>query len=460
MTHRRTKITVPADISDLSTENQQALEELKRVVPLVDALYRKQVPRAGVQTFYPDGLTAREFEKYLVEHPEKRDVLESHFTVVRKNGEQLTAIPYSEEYKRELMEISAGLRVAAQKISHPNLKTFIETRASDFENNDFTPGDLLWIPLSEAPIELTIGPYEEYEDMIWGKKRSFEIVISTVLKEENARLADYQKWAGEFDNELAQKYGYTPGSSTRTMLIVDEVAAGGHSKAGYTPMAYNLPNDTEIKIRAGSKQVFLRNIIRAKFQTITLPIAQLVVSPEVANSFSADDYTLFIIGHELAHGLGLYCKDGLRELGHGLEEGKADVFGLLFLYWLADRGHIPQETARAAAIAKVIDGLRQIRFGQEEAHAIGTIIQYRWLLSHGGLMLKNGKFILDEEKIRASEESLGDAFAQLALSKDYTRAAEFVNVWGKKIEEFEPVLAGLSNIPVDIEPEFEIRGRI
>src|SRR3546814_15965736 len=51
--------------------------------------------------FYPTDLTKAEFDAYLAAHPDQKDALTSGYTVVRRQGDQLVAVPYSEERSEE-----------------------------------------------------------------------------------------------------------------------------------------------------------------------------------------------------------------------------------------------------------------------------------------------------------------------------------------------------------------------
>src|SRR3989344_2048894 len=453
MMKNKIKVSIRANLGGLSKEEKWSLRELQKTAGIIDSLYLKQSPKPEKIDFYPKGLTKEKFEKYLKSHPRERKELESHFTVVRGDLKNLKAIPYSEFYKTDLDKLVGIIINVAKKTKDIKFKRYLLTKADGFRTNDFSKSDLQWINL-KSPIELTIGPYEEYDDFVWGTKRSFELVLSVAIKREKKKVVKFQKWAGDFDKVWAKKYKYKVNGSARTMLIVDEVMAGGHSRIGFIPMAYNLPNDTWIRQKYGSKQVFMRNVMHAKFNNITRKVADIVVDKKIANSFNADDYILSIIRHELAHGFGVYCKNGLRELGHGLEEAKADVYGIVFLYWLADKGYISQKTTFAAAVSKTIDGLRQIRFGQKEAHAIGAVIQYRWLMNCGALKIMSGKFVIDQDKLRMGQESLSEVFADLAFSEDYQKAKKFIAKWGTEIPEFKPIIKKMSKLSIDIIPVF------
>jgi hypothetical protein len=448
-------VQIGADYSHFSKRDKELLRKLMEIAPLVTTLYKKQVPEKGKSVSYPDGLTKEVFKTYLEQHPEQRAELESSYTVVRWVDQKLTAIPYSVFYLAELQKIVELLREAAKVCDHNDLKEFLLARAEAFETNDVVPSEYLWIKVDSAPIEITIGANEEYDDELWAVKRSFEMVLGVVLTKENQELQKYRSWAAEYDLELAAKYGYQPNSPKRTMVMIDEVSAGGSAFGTFVPQAFNLPNDTAIKQVAGSKQVFMRNIMEAKFNKITAIIAQRVVNTEVAERFTASDNIRAIVGHELAHGFGVYLKDGMREFGHMLEEAKADVFGIKLLYWLADRNLITKEEAQSSALAKTVDGLRQMRLGQAEAHAVGAVIQYRWMINCGAIKVENDKLMIDEVLLRNGHETLGDAFVELAATADYEKAKLFVEKWSQPIAELEPILAQLVTVPANIFPIFE-----
>lgn len=53
-------------------------------------------------------------------------------------------------------------------------------RAKAFSTNDYYESDVQWMEVDEAsPLEITIGPYEVYEDALYGYKAAFEAFICT-----------------------------------------------------------------------------------------------------------------------------------------------------------------------------------------------------------------------------------------------------------------------------------------
>ena len=83
------------------------------------------------------------------------------------------AVPYSDEYKGDLTRAANLLKEAANLTDNASLKNFLNLRADAFLSNDYYASDMAWMDL-DAPIDITIGPYETYNDELFGYKAAFE----------------------------------------------------------------------------------------------------------------------------------------------------------------------------------------------------------------------------------------------------------------------------------------------
>ena len=54
----------------------------------------------------------------------------------------------------------------------------------------------------DAPIEVTIGPYETYEDELFGYKAAFEAYMTLRDEAESAKLAKFSQYLQELENNL------------------------------------------------------------------------------------------------------------------------------------------------------------------------------------------------------------------------------------------------------------------
>ncbi len=144
-------------------------------------------PHPAGAGYYPEDMTAAEFEEWLEAHPADREAFTSLFTIIRRDGESLIAVPYSVAY-RERLEIAAReLEAAAAATDNESLRRFLELRAEAFFTDDYYESDKAWMDL-DSDIEVVIGPYETYEDGLFGYKAAFESFVCVAQPEDSARL--------------------------------------------------------------------------------------------------------------------------------------------------------------------------------------------------------------------------------------------------------------------------------
>src|SRR5207247_1245693 len=139
--------------------------------------------------FYPEDMTRAQFEAWAktLSKPE-RERAESFFTVIRRDrAGKLSAVPYSQEYGAELKRCAALLREAAKSTPNESLGRFLNARADAFVSNDYYASDVAWMDL-DAPLDVTIGPYETYQDELFGYKAGFEAYVNLRDEKESARL--------------------------------------------------------------------------------------------------------------------------------------------------------------------------------------------------------------------------------------------------------------------------------
>jgi len=461
-------VSITADTSGLSVDDLGVMMLLIQAAKHVDNIYLLQCGQYGREenvpfdgskpkTFYSSKVTVAGMEAYIEAHPDERDALLSPFSTVGVDMfGHYYAEAYAVRYKSDMERVSDLLSKAAARLDDSPFKTFLELRSRAFMTNQYRESDIAWIHANNGPFEFTVGPYESYADKLFGVKRTFESILGVVLARETEMAQSFQTQVSKFDAFLGQRYGYPTKTTLTPMVVMDEVYASGEAIYDYVPMAYNLPNDRDIHAEVGSKKVFIRNVMAAKFEHISKEIARRTLSASDAEQFDFDTYLRFVIGHESAHGLSFHFDGSVfGPVASAIEEGKADVFGMWFLYYMADIGLLDKNIADVAVMENLNDGLRQIRFGVEEAHAVGAIVQLNWFMKEQALVLTDGGFTFDSARFRDAVMSLGDELYLLAIKKDQALVEAFAATWGKEVPEaIEKLLPRLADIPVDIDPVF------
>ncbi|MGZ8711037.1 MAG: dipeptidyl-peptidase 3 family protein, partial [Thermoanaerobaculia bacterium] len=255
--------------------------------------------------FYPLDMTKDEMEKYLAAHPEQKDALQGLFTVVRRQGDGLVAIPYSVHSREYLEPAAARLREAAALTNNASLRDYLNKLADAFFKDNYRESDIAWMDL-HGPLEVVIGPYEVYEDSLFNWKAAFQSFINVVDRPETDKLAIYAQHLPAMERNLPIPDDHkNPNRGTESPIrVVQEIFTAGDARAGVQTAAFNLPNDEWVRENKGSKKVLLKNVMDAKYRMSGAPIAIRVLDPAQRGLVNFDAYFNFVLFHELSHGLG------------------------------------------------------------------------------------------------------------------------------------------------------------
>ena len=427
----------------------------------------KKLPGAN---FYPENMTREEFESWVKTLSKAdRERAEGFFTVIRRDATgRLKTIPYSQEYKNDLAKAARLMEEAAGLTGNATLKKFLLSRGAAFLSNDYYESDLAWMDL-DAPIDITIGPYETYNDEIFGYKAGFEAYVNLRDDVETEKLKFFGGHLQEIENNLPinPEYRNPKLGSQAPIRVVNQVLSAGDGDHGVQTAAYNLPNDERVVAQKGSKRVMLKNVQEAKFHGTLEPIAKRVLTPASQPDLSFDSFFTHILAHELSHGIGPHqiSVDGrattprqeLKELYSAIEEAKADVTGLFMLQYLYDHKLIEGGAGaeRKLYTTFLASSFRSLRFGLNDAHGKGMAMQVNYLTDKGGFIAReDGRFEVHLDKIKSAVRDLDHDLLTLEATGDYAGAKRMLAELGVVRPAMQKALANLNDIPVDIEPIF------
>ncbi len=423
-------------------------------------------PHPEGANFYPLDLT--DAEKARIQDPAAG--FNGLTTMVRRDqAGQLVAIQYGTFFAERLTEAAGHLRAAADKTENASLKAFLLARADAFLSDDYYVSDGLWMDV-DSPVEVTIGPYETYEDGLFGFKASFEAFVTVTDPVQSQRLAKFKDELPWLEQQLplpdADK---NPNRGSESPIrVVDLVYSGGDTRAGVQTIAFNLPNDERVREAKGSKKVLMRNVMDAKFQKILTPIAARLVADDQLADVTSESFFLHTLWHEMSHGLGpgRIVVDGRetevrlehKDLYSTIEEAKADLMGIWDILALqaAGRDYFPAQITRQQPATYLAGLFRSVRFGIGEAHGAANAIQFNYLLEKGGIVLDeaSGKFRVDHERFFPAVESLLREVLTVQARGDYAGAAALVKTYAVMPAALAKALENLEGIPVDIQPVF------
>ncbi len=429
--------------------------------------------------FYPEDMTAADFEGWVATLPAQEAEQAKGFYSVIRAGEACAApkcyrsVPYSEAYRGDLSRLAALLREAATLTGNASLRRFLNTRADALGSNDYYESDVAWMDL-DAPLDITIGPYETYTDELFGYKAAFEAYVNIRDDRETAKLAFFGKRLQELEDNLPEDPQYRNArlGALSPISVVNQVISSGDGAHDIATAAYNLPNDDRVVQERGSKRVMLKNVQEAKFRQILVPIGERILTAPARKYMRFDWFFTHILAHELMHGLGPHQisvdqratnpRLELKSLYAPIEEAKADVTGLWALQYMLDHAAamklreviaVGPDSERELYSTYLASMFRVLRFGTTEAHGRGMAVQINFLLDHGALhATAGGQFEIDYARIKDAFRDLDHALLTVEAQGDAAGANRLL-LSGAIRPEVQAALDRLSDLPTDVELE-------
>ncbi|MDR3722744.1 MAG: hypothetical protein P4L00_14190 [Candidatus Acidoferrales bacterium] len=375
--------------------------------------------------------------------------------------------PYHAAFGDFLNPMAADLREAADLSDDPAFANFLRLRADALLTDDYYKSDLAWMDLENPKFDVVFAPYETYLDGLLGVKTSYGASVMIRNDAESKKLAVFQKYVPDLQESLPLAHGDLPSERGQRspMEVVDAIYRSGDLLHGYQAVADNLPNDPRIHQEKGSKKIFWKNFMDARVNYVILPLAGRLMPADQAKMVTGEGTLDFVILHEISHGLGpTYVhgtKTDIREaIGPqylGLEESKADITGMTCVKWLVDHGAIPKEKLNEIYASFLGETFRTIRFGIAEAHGAGAMMEISYLTEHGAIRrdASTGLYAADFQKMPAAIASLAKELLEQEATGDRARTENWFKKYAVMPPELAAALAKGSDIPVDVDPDFD-----
>jgi hypothetical protein len=378
-------------------------------------------------------------------------------------------VPYHAAFAEFLKPMAADLREAAALSDDPTFAKFLRLRADALLTDDYYASDIAWLDLVNPKFDVVFAPYEVYDDSLLGVKTTYGASVMIRNDAESQKLALYQKYVPDLQEALPLPAADLPSKRGKQspMEVVDSPYRAGDLLHGYQAVADNLPNDPRIHEEKGSKKIFWKNFMDARVNYIILPLALRTMRSDQAAMASGEGYLADTIMHEISHGLGpafahtaqgkVQINEAIGSSYSALEESKADVVGEFCYGWLIDHGVLLKERRNITYASYVAGIFRTVRFGVAEAHGAGEIMQFNYYVEQGAISrdAATGLYVIDFDKMPAAIASLAKELLEQEATGDRARTDAWFKKYGTMPAELSALLAKTSDIPVDIDPEFD-----
>ncbi|MDY6801219.1 MAG: Zn-dependent hydrolase [Bacteroidota bacterium] len=430
-------------------------ERLNDNKPFIEGFEEKP---AGAN-FYPTDMTKEEFDA--LDANDKTSL----YTLIRRNENgELYTIPYHEAFKNETDKAVELIRKAAELAKDEGFKKYLELRAKALETDDYYQSDVAWMEMKNNDIDFIVGPIENYEDALYGYKAAHESFILIKDQEWSKKLDKFAAFLPQFQEDLPVPQEYkneTPGSDS-DLGVYDAVYYAGDCNAGGKTIAINLPNDEQVRLDKGSRKLQLKNSMKAKFDQILVPIANIVIHPEQRKHVKFDAFFENTMFHEVAHGLGLgntidgkqTVREALKEYYTSIEEGKADILGLYIVDQLYEMGELTSGEVMDNYVTFMAGIFRSARFGIASSHGKANMMRFYYFQEKGAFTKdpETGTYKVNFEKMKTAMNELTKKILIIQGDGDFEQAKAWVEADGKIKEDLQKDLDKINDagIPRDI----------
>ncbi len=433
---------------------------------------KKGLVSGSAVNFYGEGVTSDEVEKFYKSKtnadPERPISWGLNSQLVKNNGKLEERVYKSGGlYGSAIDQVIFWLEKAKSVAENRPQADALALLISYYKTGDLKTWDdynVAWLKATEGNIDYISGFVEVYNDPL-GYRGSFETIVQIKdfdMSAKMEKIADYAQWFEDNTPLIPQhKKKNVVGISYKTVIVAGE--AGDASPS--TPIGVNLPNADWIRAEHGSKSISLGNIIEAyskvggsqrlrEFAHDEEEIELEEAYGEIADKLHTALHE--VVGHasgQINKGIGT-PKETLKSYASTLEEGRADLVGLYFLYnsKIQELGLTDdwKKTGMAAYNEYIRNGLMtqliRIEPGAdiEESHMRNRQWVSAWVYEKGKpdnvieKVVRDGKTyfnIRDYEKLRELFGALLRETQRIKSEGDYAAARDLVEKYGVKVDQ-------------------------
>ena len=424
------EITDP-DMKKYAMINYGPWDRLDGFIPFTDDF----PPRPLGLNFFPNDISQEDF--FALKNDEKY----KPFTSLQRNNDGLLeVVPFHKAYQSQLSKAIVHLKNAANLAESESFKKYLLQRADDLGIDNFDKSDLLWMKLSDNPIDFIAGPISNTEDHLIWTKYSYGAFI---LLRNKAWTQDVEKYTSllpylQKNLPIDAKYKMETPSAEANIVIYDVLYNAGYCNAGNKLIGLNLPIGNNHVNRA--RKLHFKNVMQAKFDGILKPITNLIIDENQRKHVTFKSFFLNTIFYEISNDLGISktingkgtVKDALKEHHNVITELKNDVLRMFFIGQLHDMREMKDTELIDNYVTYMADVFRSIRFGVTDAQGVANMIRFYYFQEHEAFKYnhKSKTYKVNLYKMKKAIASLSTLILEIQGNGDYEAAANLIKEKG------------------------------
>jgi len=391
--------------------------------------------------FYPSNMTMKEYAA--LDNPSKA----SPYTMLRRDilG-QLRVIPYSEFFASDLQHVSNIVREVAPLTSNQNFSKYLKLLADALLTDKYQACTEAWMDCYSSHIDFIAGPIENGDDVLFGNKLSFEALLLLRDSAQSAEVERLNCLTPKLQELLPcdDQYKIRPEHCQADYGVYDVLYLAGEANVPFLPMVVSLPNEKDICIEKGRRKLINKNILKARFNAIMKPIAELLIDHEQSDLVTHKAFFNNAIFRELTYGpIVAYAEfdtimaqqSSTTEYIMDIEEARTSISTLFVAQQLHQMGELHDLTLQQCYVTYLADLLRQVRFGTSTASGRANMLILGYLQNMGAVERTTAdKYRVNFRHIENGVNQLLSDLLQIQITRNYSAATVWI-VSRKFVEE-------------------------
>ncbi|MBI4091255.1 hypothetical protein HY419_00720 [candidate division WWE3 bacterium] len=417
--------------TDNFTKNELRLMGLlKEAGKLIGKIYAQQIGEDGLSgNFYPTDATKEELEESFEFNPM---VLNSYTVVKRDSAGKLFAIPYHEEYLKDLTAVSKLLLDASELSENESFKNYLKIASGALLSGGYEELERAWVAIDEGSrLHLLVGPLGSYSDRLLSLKKAYNFNLTFTSGDGSFNPSNYIEVIRNILPPFASK-GRIDVPPKKIKIRVDDVAAIGGRNSVLPARSVNYPAPYpagERLIREiGVKIVVYTNNIKIRDRNM-LALFREFIHPEIQANFSDDcimDNALrFVLAHEITEAVFQYpgSWERLKGMFNYVYELHSSIVGIKGCGLQVIKGVLTQKDLEAILYIMLVrtfsDYYIKKRTAQIEYYLLGYRVFYNYLMENGAIKIDGSWILTNPGRIYACVDRLANI-----LMKFYSEASE------------------------------------
>lgn len=407
--------------------------------------------------FYPQDVKYLPFISYQAEGK-----LSAYSLITRDNNGDLSVEPYNKVYTTELFKMSVLLKKASDLTYNTSFAEYLTARANALLSNNYYESEVLWMNVKNNKIDFLVGPVETHEDNFLHIKAAFEGYLLLKDEELSSKIQHYADLIGDFHKCIPcdESYKLEEKAINADFGVYNIINYSGYANAGGKNISINRPYDLQVLKEYGSKKLQFKNVMEAKFNSILLPIANIMMDASQAELINSDIFFESNVLYEIAEQLGYHktldnkiIKDELKDYYTIIEKIRSDIVRLFLVPELYKAGQISDDDIEKHYITYVSNLFRIVRLGDAEAQAKADMVIFNYLQKNKAIIrTAEGKYKVETSNMKKFVLELTTLIHSIEENGDYAKAKELVTNKGYIKDELKQDLFKIqeAGIPIDI----------